>query len=175
MKLQLVYYGNPLLRKKAAQVDTITAEVKQLIQDMLETMQAQDGLGIAAPQVGKSLAIFITSPPIDDGKGGYTQAAPRVFINPRLSSPSDQGWIHSEACMSIPKLSGDVIRPVQITVTAQDIDGKEFTEQFVGWPARVIMHENDHLNGVLFIDRIPVDQRKAMEAELRKIKKQYNP
>lgn len=175
MKLPLVYYGNPLLRKKAQPVTEITEEIKKLIQDMLETMQAQDGLGIAAPQVGRSLAIFITSPPVEDGKGGFTQAPPRVFINPRLSNPSDQGWVHSEACMSIPKLYGDVIRPVQITVTALDVNGKEFTEVFTGWPARVIMHENDHLNGVLFIDRIPQDQRRDMEVDLRKIKKQHNP
>lgn len=175
MKLPLIYYGNPLLRKKAEPVAEITQEIKQLIQDMLETMQAQDGLGIAAPQVGRSLAIFITAPPIEDGKGGYTQLPPRVFINPKLSNPTNEGWPHSEACMSIPKLSGTVIRPVQITVTAQDIHGKEFTEVFTGWPARVLMHENDHLNGVLFIDRIPQDERRAMEDALRKIKKQYNP
>ena len=175
MKLQLIYYGHPLLRKKAQPVAEITEEIKKLIQDMLETMQGQDGLGIAAPQVGKSLAIFITSPPVEDGKGGYTHEPPRVFINPKLSNPTEQGWEHSEACMSIPKLSGDVIRPVQITVTAQDINGKEFIEVFTGWPARVIMHENDHLNGVLFIDRIPQDQRREMENELRKIKKKYNP
>lgn len=175
MKLPLIYYGHSLLRKKAQPVVEITKEIKKLIQDMLETMQGLDGLGIAAPQVGKSLAIFITAAPVEDGKGGFTQASPRVFINPKLSNPTEQGWEHSEACMSIPKLSGDVTRPVQITVTAQDINGKEFTEVFTGWPARVIMHENDHLNGVLFIDRIPQDQRKKMENALRKIKKQYNP
>ena len=174
MKLQILYYGNPVLRKKAEPVTEITVEIRKLIQHMLETMQAHDGLGLAAPQIGRSLAIFIISPPIDNGKGGYTQAPPRIFINPILSAPSSDSWSHSEACLSIPKLSGIVHRPVQITVTAQDIDGKEFTETFTGWSARVIMHENDHLNGVLFIDRMSEAERRSLQPKLKLIKKQYN-
>ena len=174
MKLPLIYYGNPLLRKKAAPVSEITAEIRKFIDDMLDTMIATNGLGIAAPQVGRSLAIFITSPPIGDDKGSFEQAPPRVFINPRLSNPSEDSWCHSEACLSIPKVYGDVFRPVRITVTAQDINGKEFTEIFTGWPARVIIHENDHINGLLFIDRISVQERKQIEAKLRQIKKQHS-
>jgi peptide deformylase len=174
MHLPLTYYGNPILRKKAEHVGTITAEIKTLIADMIETMTASNGLGIAAPQVGKSVAIFITSFPHEDEKGNYMQEPPRVFINPKISNPSADTWSHSEGCLSIPKVYGDVARPTSITVTAMDETGKEFTETFTGWPARVIMHENDHINGVLFIDRIDPDSRKKIEPKLREIKKKYN-
>lgn len=175
MKLPIVYYGNPILRTKAKQVESITPEIRALIDNMMETMLAANGLGIAAPQVGKSLSIFITSPPIEDEKGGFTQSPPTVFINPKLSNPSIDGWIHSEACLSIPKVQGDVLRPNEIVVTWLDIHGKEHTETFTGWKARVIMHENDHINGVLFIDRLTPSERRSIEPELRAIKKKYNP
>lgn len=173
MKLPIVYYGNPILRQKTKQVETITPEILALIDDMMETMIAANGLGIAAPQIGKSLSIFITSPPIEDGKGGFTQAPPTVFINPKLTNPSPDGWVHSEACLSIPKVQGNVIRPNEIVVTWLDINGCEHTETFRGWPARVIFHENDHINGVLFIDRLTAAERRAIEPELRAIKKKY--
>lgn len=174
MKLPLAYYGNPVLRKKAAPVEKITDEIRTLIKNLLDTMQSYGGLGIAAPQVGKSVAIFIISPPIDEKDGHLIQAPPRVFINPKLTNPSQENWIHNEACLSIPKISGDVMRPLSVTVTAQDINGKEFTETFTEWPARVIMHENDHINGVLFIDRLTAQERKRIEPKLHAIKKQYN-
>jgi peptide deformylase len=174
MILPIICYDNPILRKKAAKVTEITDEIRTLIRDMEETRASLDGLGISAPQVGKSLAIFIASPPVQEKDGSWGQKPSRVFINPRLSHPSAQCWSHEEGCMSIPKIYISVTRPVSITVTAQDIDGKEFTEELVGWDARVIMHENDHLNGVLMIDRIPAEQRKMLEPQLRKINQQYN-
>ncbi|MDB6081137.1 MAG: def [Chlamydiia bacterium] len=173
MKLPLTYYGNPILRAKAKQVTAITDEIRAFVNDMLDTMRESSGLGIAAPQVGKSLAIFITAPPIEEEGNEFKQAPPQVFINPKLTEPSNELWIHSEACLSIPKVSGDVARPLEITVTWLDLDGKEYTKTFHGWAARVIMHENDHINGVLYIDRIPPEQRKAIEPQLRLIKKKY--
>jgi peptide deformylase len=174
MHLPLTYYGNPILRKKAEHVTEITPEIKALIKDMIETMTTSNGIGIAAPQVGKSLAIFITSFPNEDEKGNYTQDPPRVFINAKISNPSSKTWSHSEGCLSIPKVYGDVARPESIQVTAIDETGKEFTEIFTGWPARVILHENDHINGVLFIDRLDAATRKKIEPKLREIKKRYN-
>lgn len=174
MKLPLVYYGNPLLRKKTEPVTEITDEIRQFIKDLEETMDSKSGLGIAAPQVGRSLAICILRPPIEDASGRFTQGDAKVYINPKLSDPSTESWSHEEACLSIPKVYGDVIRPTTVTVTAMDINGQEFTETLTGWPARVLMHENDHLNGVLFIDRISQKQRNAIEAQLRAIKKKYN-
>ena len=175
MQLPLIYYGNPILRKKTAQVTEITDEIRTLVRNMIDTVKANPSWGIAAPQVGRSLAIFVAHAPTFDQEGHFVSDGPlRVFINPRLTNPSNELWIHSESCMSIPKLSGNVARPISITITAQDIDGKEFTEHREGWPARVVMHENDHINGVLYIDRVPPQERKKLEPKLIAIKKQYN-
>lgn len=175
MQLPILYYGNPILRKKTSPVLEITDEIRAFIHDLEETMLAHNGIGIAAPQVGKSVAIFLTSFPLEDDQGHFRHAPTRIFINPKLSNPSTETWLHEEGCLSIPKYYGEVERPVKITVTAQDIDGKEFTEQFEGWPARVCMHENDHLNGVLFPDRMSPKKRQEIEPILRQIKKHYNP
>jgi len=174
MKLPITYYGNPILRTKAKAVTKITDEIRELVANMIDTMQLCDAYGIAAPQVGHSLAIFVTSPPIQGENGEYAQAAPRVFINPKLSNPSKETWVFSEGCLSIPKIYPDIERPVSITVTALDIDGKEFTETLIGWPAKVVMHENDHINGVLMVDRLSAKERKVLDANLRGIKKKYN-
>jgi len=173
MKLPLCYYGNPILRKKAEQVKEITPEIRALVQDMIDTM-SDSGYGIAAPQVGHSLAIFITSPPVQDKEGKWTQMPPKVFINPKLTQPTTETWHHPDGCLSIPGIYSDTERPIGVTITALDIEGREFTETLVGWPACVVMHENDHLNGVLFIDRMSPDVRRKIEPKLREIKKKYN-
>ena len=170
MLLPIIYYGNPLLRKKAEPVGKITPEVLDLIRNMEETMDSKMGLGIAAPQIGSSLAIFLIRPPIDVN-GQFEREPTRVFINPKLYDPSEESWIHEEACLSIPKVYGEVERPAEVTVTALDERGKEFTEHFSGWAARVIMHENDHLNGVLFIDRLSAKRRREIEQRLNQIKR----
>ena len=175
MKLPLLYYGNQILRKKAAPVVEINDEIRAFIKDLEDTMLAKNGIGISAPQVGKSITVFLTSHPIEDSHGGYKHAPTQVFINPKLTDPSDETWIHDEGCMSIPGIYEDVERPVSITVTALDINGKEFTERLTGWAARVCMHENDHINGVLFIDRmVSFKRRQEIEPILRKIKKQHH-
>ena len=173
MKLPLLYYGNPILRKKSDPVEKVTDEIRALIKDMEETMDTREGLGISAPQVGRPLAICLTRYPIEDEYGHYQRAPTKVFINPKLSNPSDEIWAQDEGCLSIPKIYEEVVRPVKITVTALDIDGNEFTEELDLWAARVLMHENDHINGVLFIDRISKKRRNEIEAKLRQIKKKY--
>lgn len=174
MKLPLAYYGNPVLRKKAQPIDVITPEIIQLIADMEDTMKAHRGQGIAAPQVGRSLALFIISIPEfrDDRTLEYGKS--HVFINCKISQPSEECWVENEACLSIPKIYGEVERPLSITATYQDITGKVHTETHTGEYARVIMHEYDHTNGVLYIDRMQRDERKALESTLNKIKKQYS-
>lgn len=174
MQLPLFYYDHPVLRQKAAPVTEITDEVKQLIQDMEDTMNAASGIGISANQVGKLLSICLTRHPVEDEFGRFLRAPTRVYINPQLSNPSKETWVHDEGCLSIPKIYEDVERPVRITVTALDRDGKEFTEELLGWHARVLMHENDHLNGKLFIDRIAKKRRNEIEANLRRIHKTHN-
>ena len=175
MQLPILYYGQPILRKKCSPVLEINDDIRNFIKDMEDTMKAHNGIGLSAPQVGRSIAIFLTSYPIEEPNGTWHQAPPKVYINPKLSEPSAEMWVYDEGCLSIPKLYYEVARPVSILVTAQDINGKEFTERLTGWQARVCMHENDHLNGVLFIDRLGIKERHAIDAQLKKIKKQYNP
>jgi peptide deformylase len=174
MLLPLFYYDHAILRKKAQPVTEITEEIRQLVKDMEETLDSFSAIGISANQVGKLLSICLTRHPVEDEFGRYDRAPTRVFINPKLSNPSPEMWLHDEGCLSIPKIYEDVARPLKITVTAMDLDGKQFTEELTGWAARVLMHENDHLNGVLFIDRINRKRRNEIDAHLRRIDKTHN-
>ncbi len=174
MQLPLFYYDHPILRQKTKPVESITDEIRQLIFDMEETMDASSAIGISANQVGKLLSICLVRFPVEDEFGRYDRAPTKVYINPKLSNPSKETWVHDEGCLSIPKLYVDVERPVGITVVALDQNGNEFTEELTGWAARVLMHENDHLNGKLFIDRISKKKRNQIDADLRRIHKKYN-
>lgn len=174
MKLPLAYYGNPILRKKAAPINKITPEIKQLVADMIETMDATKGIGIAAPQVNQSLAVFVTRTPVEQEDGTFIDGPTvRVFINPKIQSYSQEIEADSEGCLSIPKLYAEVFRPIHISVQATDLDGNTFTEDFSGLAARIILHENDHINGVLFIDRVHGKERKELEPKLREIKNNF--
>lgn len=175
MQLSLAYFGNPILRKKCERVAEITPEIRQFVLDMKETMLAHDGIGLAAPQVNRSLAVFITYTPVQlDDNGKEEQPSEfRVFINPKILEYSDEVWIRGEGCLSIPGIYGAVIRPVHIKVEAMDLDGKIFVQDFSGLQARAIMHENDHINGVLFIDRVRGKERQEMEQPLRDLKKKF--
>lgn len=172
--LKLTYYGNPVLRTKAKPVEKIDEEVLELIKGMEEMRQLHKGIGISAPQVNSLLRIFIVKAPIQKGEDEWIEGPTHVFINPVLSEPSEEAWEREEGCLSIPKLYGPVVRPLSITVEYLDIEGKPLKNTFHGWEARVIMHENDHLNGVLFIDRLPKDERKRAEPILKEIKKKYS-
>ena len=174
MKLPLAYYGNPILRKKGERINEITDEIRKFINDMIETMVSHDGLGLAAPQVHRSLAIFITHVPIQTGPDQWLPGKIRVFINPKIISHSEELNSRGEACLSIPGVYGAVARPLRITIEATDLEGKRFVEDFSDLDARVVMHENDHINGVLMIDRIQGKERKELESRLREIKKKFN-
>lgn len=173
MKLPLAYYGDPILRKKCARIEGIDDNLRQLVKDMEETMFANDGAGLAAPQVHLSLAIFITNIPKQVGPDEWLPGTTRVFINPKILEYSEEEWLRGEGCLSIPDVYATVSRPMHIKVEATDLDGNRFVEQFSGLPARAIMHENDHINGVLFIDRVRGRERTEIEAELKAVKKKY--
>lgn len=174
MKLPLTYYGNPVLRKKAAKVEKINDDVRTLVHDMIETMEAHNGLGLAAPQVNRSLAIFIIQVPIQNPDETFTPGPLKVFINPKIIAYSEETWDYVEGCLSIPGVYENVTRPYKVTITALNLDGEEFTEDFTELEAHAVMHENDHINGVLFIDRLPPKKKKEMETPLRNIKKKLN-
>jgi len=160
--LPLAYYGDPILRKMGARVDEITDDLKTLVQEMIETMDACDGMGLAAPQVYHSIQLFVIRRPIEN-QGKVELGEIKVFINPKLSSPSETTWKAPEGCLSIPTIHAEVVRPQEITIEYTNLEGKRLTERASGWHARVIMHENDHLQGALFIDHLDPNEKKRLE------------
>ena len=175
MKLPLAYYGNPILRKKGAPIESINDEIRQLVKDMIDTIIEHNGIGLAAPQVHRSLALFITSVPVEQPDGNWLPGELRVFINPKILSIAEEKSTRSEGCLSLPTIYAEVNRPVKIRIRATDLEGNDFEEEFSDLAARCIMHENDHINGVLFVDRVQGKERKELEPKLKEIKKKYNP
>lgn len=174
MLLPIHYYGNPVLRKHCAPIEEITDEIRKLAKDMIETMDKSHGIGLAAPQVGYPIRLFVCRNYIFGEDQNWTLSEPKVYINPKLSSPSDRMLTDTEGCLSFPKLQLEIDRPDSITVEAMDLDGNLFKEEVDGYNARVRMHENDHINGVLFIDRIDPNQRKKLAPILQEIKRKYS-
>ena len=174
MKLPIIYYGNSILRKKCEVVKEITDDIRQLAKDMIETMDQSNGIGLAAPQVGRTIRLFVLRNYIDAEDGSVTVSDPIVYINPRLYDPAEELLDDVEGCLSIPGIKHAVLRPACITVEATDLNGNIFTETVEGYNARVRMHENDHINGVLFIDRLDPSLKKKLEPALKAIKKKYS-
>ncbi len=176
MKLPLAYYGDPILRQKCNKVTEINQDIHQLVNDMIETLEAQKGVGLAAPQVKHPIALFMTFAPKKDESNPekWIPGELKIFINPKIVSYSEDTSTYAQGCLSIPKVYGDVTRPFRIVVTATDLKGNEFTEEFTDFEAQAIMHENDHINGVLFIDRLDPKEKKKLEPQLRELKKNYD-
>jgi peptide deformylase len=172
--LPLAYYGNPILRRVADPVVEITDSVRKLVEEMIETMDACDGLGLAAPQVHHSTQIFVIRVPIEDDMGQIQLGDAKVFINAKISEASATTWTASEGCLSIPSIHADVERPKEITVEYTNLDGDRRKERCSGWLARVIMHEHDHIQGVLFIDHLPIEEREALEPFLKRLDKRIH-
>ncbi|MBN1914538.1 MAG: peptide deformylase [Parachlamydiales bacterium] len=173
MIYSLVYYGNPLLRKKCHKIEKITDEIIDFARDLVQTMDASNGVGLAANQVGKLVKMFAVRPLVQDNEGNTALGPAEVYINPVLSHPSEETEMLSEGCLSFPGLHYFIERPKSIHIEALDLDGKTVSKTVEGFYAREIMHENDHLNGVLFIDRLDKKTRKEIERELRMIKNKY--
>lgn len=175
-KLSLVYLGNPILRKKADIIEKVDDSIVSLIQEMDDLMQKSKGVGLAAPQVGISLRLFILRDElkVEGEEDKYISGPLQVFINPVLKEPSEEHVSMNEGCLSIPGVRADVIRPEKITVEALGIDGKPFKKTFDGLAARIVMHENDHINGVLFIDRLSKKVKDRIEPKLREVKKKFS-
>ena len=172
--LPLAYYGDPILRRKADPITEITDDIKRLVEEMIQTMDAADGIGLAAPQVHHSIRLFILRTPIPGPDDTYERGDVKVFINPKISSPNQFLADGNEGCLSIPGIRGDVLRPTEITVTYTNLEGKLEERKFTDWEARVIMHENDHINGVLFIDRMDKKERARLEPLLQNMKKRIH-
>jgi len=174
MKLPIAYYGSSSLRKKTKKVLEITEDTQKLIDDMIETMCSLDGLGIAAPQVFREEAIFITRVPEQLPDGKWVDGKIRAYINPKILSYSAEVQQWEEGCLSIPGLYLMVPRPSRILVEAMDRNGNVFQEELQGFFACNFCHENDHLNGVLHIDRTDPETKNRIKSELKKIKEKYS-
>lgn len=172
--LPLAYYGDPVLRRKADVIDHVTDDIKKLVEEMIETMDASDGVGLAAPQVHHSIRLFVIRTPIETGEDNFDLGEVKVFINPKLSLPSKETWKAGEGCLSIPGIRMDVERPKEITVEYTTLDGKLLKHRFSGWEARVIMHENDHINGVFFVDRLSSKERSELAPFLQGLEKRMH-
>lgn len=137
--------GDEILRKKCRTVEVVDNKVKQLVEDMLETMYKYNGVGLAAPQVGVLKRVVVID--IDDGNGPY------VLINPEIIKEKGEQEVE-EGCLSFPNKFGKIIRPAEVTVKAWDIDGKEYKIKAKELLAQAISHEVDHLDGILFVDKV---------------------
>jgi peptide deformylase len=170
----LCYYGDPILRKICRPITVITNKIRQLTQNMIAIMDKHDGVGLAAPQVGHDIRLFVLRNYINLENDKWKLSDPRVYINPKLSFPRKNQVVEEEGCLSIPKLLYKVTRADFVVIEALDLNGNLFIEKMDGYNARVRMHENDHLNGVLFIDHLDAKTRKEIKPLLKEIKKKYH-
>jgi len=153
MKFKIVTLGNDVLREQSKKVEKFDDALKEFVDNMFETLRVSNGIGLAAPQVGVSKKLFIV---LLEDEEEY------VFVNPEIIETSADLVPYEEGCLSVPGVFSDVERPSKVTVYAQDIKGKNFKIEAAGILARVIQHENDHLNGKLFIDRVNEEKREVL-------------
>ncbi|MEC8307177.1 MAG: peptide deformylase [Chlamydiota bacterium] len=166
----IVYYGDPVLRQRCEEILTIDAEVLALAEDLCDTVRSAKGAGLAAPQIGIPRRLFVVCYGQDDPHGRPTLLdQPEVWINPQITPLSQEGGVEEEGCLSIPGLLRDVERPDRVQIVGKDIEGGERQEEAWGWRARVMMHENDHLNGKLFIDRLSKKERRGVQRHLNNL------
>ena len=169
--LPLAYYGAPILTEVAKPIAEITPEIKKLVEEMIATMYASPGMGLAAPQVYQSIRLFIAQPPIEIASGKFETGQLEVFINPEVSDLSSDTWENEEGCLSIPTIRAEVLRPKEITIEYTNLKGDRINKRVSGWEARVILHEYDHIDGILFTQRLNKKERQQLDARLRQLKK----
>lgn len=181
MLLPIVHYNAPILRKKGERITVFDAALARLADDMVETMHAARGIGLAAQQIGRPLQLSVVD--LREAEADYTWRLdgrsppkelimPLVLINPRVAAVPRPTEVSEEGCLSFPAIRGDVERPDRITVAYQDPHGHDHTLAATGLLARCIQHEVDHLNGVLFIDRMDQQTLAKLGPALRALKKQ---
>ncbi len=171
MILPIVGYGHPTLRKKATPIKADHSGLKELIANMFETMYNAQGVGLAAPQINQPIRLFVVDgTPMTDDHPELSDFK-KVFINAQVVEETGEEWAFEEGCLSIPDIREDVKRPDLLTIHYQDEDFNTFTETFSGMKARIIQHEYDHIEGVLFTDHISPLRRQMMKARLAKIMK----
>ncbi|NJM36041.1 MAG: peptide deformylase [Rhodomicrobium sp.] len=165
-KLPILLFPDPILRETAAPIERIDDALKDLVQDMLETMYKAPGVGLAAPQVGISRRLFVMDPTSKE-----EEAKPRFFLNPEIVERGDVMRIYEEGCLSLPDIFAEVERPSRVLVRHLGIDGEIKEEWLEGHQATVAQHEIDHLNGTLFIDHISRLKRDMLIRKFRKARR----
>lgn len=174
MILPIVAYGDPVLKKKAAEITADYPDLAKLIEDMFETMYNAKGVGLAAPQVGKSIRLFVVdASPVAEGEDGDPSCEDfkRVFINPIIFEEVGEEWSYEEGCLSIPGIREDVSRKPDLKIEYYDENWDLYEEELSGFAARVVQHEYDHIEGKLFIEKISPLKRTLLRGKLKDISK----
>lgn len=163
--LQIIHYPDPRLKKVSKPVETVDPSLKELAARMLQLMREHRGVGLAAPQVGLNIRMFVmnhTGDPKDD----------RVYINPELTE-AEESEENEEGCLSLPEINANIVRDKTMRMRAQDLDGKPIDQKESGYIARIWQHEFDHLNGTLIIDRMGAVAKMAAKKKLRELEEKY--
>lgn len=169
MILPIRIFGDPILRQRAPEIESDSEELQQLIDDMIETMQNAPGIGLAATQVGRHERVFVVDLSQREGEDPVEDLPPQpmVFINPEIIEEGDEDSEYDEGCLSIPDITETVVRPESVRVRYLDRDFQQREAYVSGILARVVQHELDHLDGVLFIDRISPLRRRLLKRRLK--------
>ena len=171
MILPIVAFGSPVLRKKCAEINSEYSDLKLLLENMWETMYDSSGVGLAAPQINKSIRMFIIDTTLFIEDEEEEQIVKKVFINATILQEDGEEWIFNEGCLSIPEIREDISRKPTIIIKYQDENFDWQTDTFEGITARVIQHEYDHIEGVLFTDRISPLRKRMIKRKLEDISK----
>jgi peptide deformylase len=163
MKLPVLQYPDPRLKEKSAPVTKIDDEIKKLAADMIETMYAEEGIGLAAPQVDRRIRMAVI-----DLSGPSKREGATVYINPVLELFDDEKVVSEEGCLSVPDFKANVKRAAKVRITALGLDGKEFSHEADEVEAICLQHECDHLDGVLFVDHLSCLKRKLYNDKIKK-------
>lgn len=177
MILPIVAYGDPVLKKVAEEIDADYPDLKELIENMFETMYEASGVGLAAPQIGRSIRLFIVdgSPFADDEeedpKAVGMENFKKVFINPIIEEELGEEWGFNEGCLSIPKVREEVYRKERVTISYYNENWELKEETYDGYSARIIQHEYDHIEGILFTDHLSPLKKRLLTKRLQNISK----
>ena len=181
MILPILQYGNPILRAKGKRIDDIDDRIRELVANMIETMHAAHGVGLAAQQIGEALQLTVldisavedrpSTLKLDGKDADPKSAMPLVLINPEIELLGETE-VGIEGCLSFPEITGDIERAHSVMVRAQNLEGEAIQIEADGFLARAIQHEGDHLNGILFIDRMHSAAKAALSSRLRRMQKE---
>ncbi len=177
MKLPIVAYGDPVLRKKTEEIEEDYPDLKELIDNMFETMYGARGVGLAAPQVGLPIRLFVVdaSPFAEDDEDELGDPSlkdfKKVFINPIILEETGDKWAFSEGCLSIPDITEDVMRPANVLINYLDENFEEHEVELSGLAARIVQHEYDHIEGKLFVDKLSPLKKTMLKSKLDSIAK----